>query len=113
MKPLTNRLASIASIIFFPLFFFWRKARKNVVALILFLTVLLASCFQHFYRTGTQNKVDAATIQKLMSKNKIFIIHFKNRLGELQNLTVSNDKLEADIVNVSPEHLKYVNPETR
>ena len=112
MKPLTNRLAGIASIIFFPLFFFWRKARKNVVATILFLSVLLASCFQHYFVTDTRSKVDAATIQDLMSINKVFIIHFKNRLGELQNLTVSNDNLQADVVNVSPEHLKYVNPET-
>jgi hypothetical protein len=113
MKPLTNRLAGIASIIFFPLFFFLRKAGKNMVALILFLTVLLASCFQHYFVTDTRSKVDAATIQDLMSINKVFIIHFKNSLGELQNLTVSNDNLQADVVNVSPEHLKYVNPETR
>jgi hypothetical protein len=110
MKPLSNRLAGIASIIFFPLFFFWRKARKNFVAVLLLLSVILASCFQHFYRTGTQNKVDAATIQKLMSKNKIFIIHFKDQLGELQNLTISNDKLEADLIDLPPEHLKYTNP---
>ncbi len=112
MKPLINQLSGKAIFIFFPMLFFWRKAKKTVIIVTVLCTFTLASCFQYYFRSGTQSRIDAATIQRLMSLNKIFIIDFKNRDGELQNLSISNDKLEADIVKVSPEHSKYLYPDS-
>src|SRR5436190_2251671 len=112
MNPFNNQLARIAIFMFFPLVFFWKKANKIVMVILLLCTLLLSSCFQHYFRSSTQARVDVATIRRLMSIEKIFIIHFKKGVGELQNLTISNDKLEADIINVSPEHLKHINLDT-
>ncbi len=112
MKPLINRLSGIALFVLFPILFFIRKKRIGKIFIFFIAATILTGCFQHYFRTHTQTNADAATIQKFMSLNKYFIVHLKNRIGGLENLTVSGDKLEADIVHLPPEHLKYINPQT-
>src|SRR5438874_8389343 len=112
MKPLISHLSGIAIFIFFPVLLFWRKGKKIVIVISILCSLTLASCFQHYFRSGTQTKVDASTVQMMMSLNKIFIIHFKNQLVQLKNITVTKDKLEADMTKVQPEHLLYTHPST-
>src|SRR5256885_16327681 len=82
------------------------------IMIFLCLTSLFAGCFQQYFRANTRTKVDEATIQRLMSRmDKYFIIHFKNRIAGLENLTVSNNKLEGNLVSLPPEHSKYVHPQ--
>jgi hypothetical protein len=112
MKPIIMRLYGTALFIFFPILFFLRKKIKGRIIIILMTVVILSGCFQHYFRTHTQTKADEATIQQLMSINKYFIIHLKNRVAGVENLTVSNDKIEANLISLPPEHLKYLDPET-
>ncbi len=111
MKHIINRLSGIALFVFFPILFFTRKKTTGKIIIFFIAITILSGCFQHYFRTHTQTNTDAATIQKLMAINKYFIIHLKGRVGGLENLTVLNDKLEADIVPLQPEHLKYINPQ--
>src|ERR1051326_7756750 len=112
MKPIIQRLHRPALFIFFPILLFLRKKIKGRIIIILMTGIILSGCFQHYFRTHTQTKADEAGIQQLMSINKYFIIHLKNRVAGVEHLTVSNDKIEADLVSLPPEHLKYLDPQT-
>ena len=112
MKPIINRLSDIALFVFFPLLFLIRRKMTGKIIGFFITITILSGCFQHYFRTHTQTKVDEATIQQLMSINKYFVIHLKNRIAGLENITVSNDRLEANLAFLPPEHLKYLNPQT-
>ena len=109
MKPITNRLANIAGPLLFPLYFIWRKAKKKTI-LFLLITIVLTSCFQHYFRTNTQKSVDAATIQKLLTEGKYFVVHFNNSVMAMQNIIIADDKLNADLIDLPKERLKYTEP---
>ena len=112
MKPIINRLSGISVFIFFPILFLIRKKVIRTTLIFFIGVAILTGCFQHYFRTHTQNTADAATIKKLMNLNKYFIIHFNNRIGGLEKLTVSNDKLEGDLVPLPVEHSAYTDPNT-
>ena len=111
MKPITNRLATIAGHAFFPMYLIWKKKNRKILFLLV-TAVILAGCFQHYFKTNTQNNVDAATVQKLLVADKYFIVHFGNTVKELLNVSVTSEKLEADIDVLLPEHAEYLNPNT-
>jgi len=67
----------------------------------------LPGCFQHYFSTQTQTHVDRATIERLKTADKYFILHGKDQITGLENLTFSNDTLEANIVVLPPEHSRY------
>lgn len=110
MKPSTNYFSRLTLFILFPILFLLRKEMTGKVVLLFIAIIVLSGCFQHYYRTKTQNSLDAATVQRLMSANKYLIIHSKNRVAGLLNATVSDNKLEADVVALPKEHSKYLNP---
>lgn len=112
MKPVTSHLANIAIPVFSPLYLIWKKTKKGTVVVLLITVAVLTSCFQHYYRTHTQTSADAATIQRLQNANKYFILHLKNTVLGLTNVSVSGDKLEADIAALPADHSKYINPDT-
>ena len=113
MRPL-KQAAHISPFFFLPLLWLVRKKRTAPIVIALSLTLLLAGCFQQYFRTNTQTKVDEATIQRLMSRmDKYFILHFKNRIAGLENLTISNDKLEGNLVSLPLEHSKYIHPQMK
>jgi hypothetical protein len=113
MKPVTSRLASIATPVFFPLFFIWKKTKRGTIVVLLITVALLTSCYQHYYKTHTQTSTDEATLKRLQNSNKYFIIHFNdNKVFGLNNLSVTGDKMEGDLVALPPEHNKYLHPET-
>ena len=109
MKPGTNRFSQLS--FFLPVLYLSCKKTPGKVILFLIATTLLSGCFQHYFRTNTQNNIDAATIQKLMSTDKYIIVHSKNRVVGLTNATLVDNKLEADIVPLPLEHSEYLNPQ--
>jgi hypothetical protein len=114
MKPLTNRLAHSALAVLFPLYFVWKKRKTTTIFILLILMVAFTSCFQHYYRTHTKTSVDENTLQRLKNSQKYFILHFSNnRTLGLNNISVNNDKLEADLAELPQEHQNYLNPNTQ
>lgn len=74
-------------------------------------SIVLASCFQHYFRTNTKTSVDEATLKLLQNSNKYFVIHFvDNKVSGLKNVFVSGDKLSGNPVELPEEHFKYINP---
>jgi len=112
MSSITSRLSGSATLFFFPVYFIWRKRKKTGIILLLLFVLAINSCFQTYFKTNTQSKVDTDLLQKLQSQPKIFILHFKDSIAELKNMTVKNDTIEADITQLSKEYLKYLDPKS-
>ncbi len=111
MKPLTNRLSFVASLIFFPVLILWRKAGKHRPLAVLIALVLFTSCFQHYYRTHTQGSADETTLKMFQNSNKYFIIHFdSNRVLGIENVLVSDSRIEGKLVELTYEHSRYLHP---
>jgi hypothetical protein len=109
MKPITSRLAHVASSIFFPFYLLRKKTRVVIVMLII--AAVFTSCYQHFYRTHTTTPADNDALKRLQNSNKFFILHFNNnKVFALNQVTVNNNKMEADLAALPPEHSKYLNP---
>jgi len=101
----------IATFIFFPLAFIFLRTRKKVVYAITFLLVItLSSCYLNFFRTGTRPSMDAATMSRLNSENKYFIVHFANSTNGLENVYLSGDSVYGKIVPLPVQHSKYLYP---
>lgn len=97
MKPTTNPLPQ-------------KKINALPAFILLFFTLILSSCFQHYFRTGSTKNVDTITLQKLQNANKYFILHLKNTVLGLTNIKVSENKLEADLTGLPEGHGKYLEP---
>jgi hypothetical protein len=112
MKPIINRLAGIAGYVFFAPYYIWRRGKARPAVVLIITVLLLSSCFQHYFRTGTAKGIDAATIQQLQNAGKYFILHSGNTATGLVNVKVSGEMLEGDIAQLPEEHRKYLNPKT-
>ncbi|MEP6673862.1 MAG: hypothetical protein ABJA78_01860 [Ferruginibacter sp.] len=112
MSSITSRLSGSAGMLLFPLYFMYRKRKKAFLLLIVAFALTVSSCYQHYFKTHTQQKADTDMLQKLQSANKYFIVHFKTGVAGLTNLSIKNNTIEADIVTLGEDHLKYLNPET-
>jgi hypothetical protein len=85
-----------------------RHFNAAIRVILLFIGIsALPGCFQHYFSSQTQTHVDGATIEKLKSADKYFILHGQHQITGLKNIAVSNDTLEANIVTLPPEHSKY------
>src|SRR6266542_4347736 len=109
MRPLTH-LRYITPFLFLPILWLLRKKRTGQIIFLLLLFTL-AGCFQYYYKTNTRNRIEAATIQQLQAANKYFIIHFRDSVVALNNIMVNNEKIEGSMVQLLPEHKKYLNPD--
>ena len=77
----------------------------------LFLAALiLTGCFQHYYKTNSNNTVDRALIEKLKVANKYFIIHYGDKIKGAVQVKTTNDVLEANLVPLPQEHSYYTHP---
>lgn len=65
------------------------------VAIWLFV-ISLSSCYQHYYRTNTQQSTDADILKRLQTSDKYFIIHFPDRNSALRNITINQNNIEGD-----------------
>lgn len=88
------------------------KVKWAALFFMLMLSFSLLSCYQHYFRTHTQNKADADMLERLRSSNKIFLVHYQNGIVALQNVSIKNNTLTADTSLLDQLHLKYANPET-
>src|SRR5512143_2706610 len=100
MKPLKH-LSHIAPFAFFPILWVIRKKRKGILVLLV-LSVVLAGCFQYYYKTNTRNKISALEIQQLQAANKYFIVHFRDTAVALSNVTLIDEKIEGNMVQLLP-----------
>ncbi|MBL7745076.1 MAG: hypothetical protein JNN00_16500 [Chitinophagaceae bacterium] len=111
MKPVTNRLAHISPSILFPFHLLWKRSKKITIVVVLVTAFVLASCFQHYYRTNTTNSVDTATLKRLQNSSKYFILHYNDKKAfGLTNVTISGDNIEGDLAELPEERKKYLNP---
>jgi hypothetical protein len=110
MRPLKH-LARISPFFFLPILYLVRKKQTGKSIVFLFLTFTLTGCFQYFYKTNTRNTIDTFAIQQLQAANKYFIVHFRDSAIALNNIMVSNEKIEGSMVQLLPEHKKYLNPD--
>jgi hypothetical protein len=88
--------------------------RKNInaVALIV-IAFVFTGCFQHYFRTNTQATADPIMLDSLRNSNKYFIVHYSDSsvIG-LNNVSVSNERIEGNRVALPLEHGQYLNPVT-
>jgi hypothetical protein len=78
----------------------------------LFIIIIsLSGCFRSFYQTNTRSSIDTATLSRLISEEKYFIIHFSNCTKALSNAYVKNDSLYGRITTVPREHTSYLSPD--
>ena len=110
MKPIINRLSGSTLFIFFPVLFFIRKKMTGKIIVFFIALTILPGCFQHYFRTATSKTIDAATIKKLQNASKYFVLHAGINVMALNNVSISNDKIEGDIAELSDSHSKYINP---
>jgi len=103
------RLSGVASSV---LFYFLRsiRNRKRVMYLFMVFTVSLSGCFRTFYNPNTKSSIDTATLSKLITEEKYFVIHFNNSIGGLEKAYLKNDSLFGRIVSLPPEHKDYLHP---
>ena len=112
MKPIISTLSQHKSMILFPLLFLWKRKRAKIFLLLGLFTIILTGCFNHFFRTGTVKGIDAATIRRLQSEDKYFILHAGNTTLSMKKLKVEKDHVEADLDTLPDYHAKYLNPKT-
>ena len=97
-----------ATIFFMPMLFIVRRKRGLVIIFLLF---ALTGCFQYYYKTNTRNTINAFEVQQLQAANKYFIIHFRDSVVALGNVSVNDNKIEGNMVQLLPAHSKYLDPD--
>jgi hypothetical protein len=75
----------------------------------IFLVLTQCSCFKHFYQTNTTHTVDAASLEKLDSAGKSFIVHTPTFAFTLKNVKVNSEMIsgEMDFSNMKYKDLLY------
>lgn len=111
MKSITGHLAGSATLLMFPLLFLWQKKRKYLLLLV-FPAIVISSCYQHYFRTKTQQTLNQDLLQNLQSMNKYFIIHFKDGAYALNNMSVQNNIINAEKTSIPDKHGLFMNPDT-
>lgn len=86
---------------------------RSRIALFFFLLFALSGCFQYFYKTHTRHSLSMENMQRLQEANKYFIIHFPDSAVAIANIKADKEKIEGDLVEISPEHKKYLNPDKK
>lgn len=100
----STSLASIA------LYSIYKKCRQGIYVAVLLIACTITSCYQHFYRTNTKPSTDTDILQRLQSSRKYFIIHFPDRNSGLENVTINQNNLEGNEVNLPAWHNTELKP---
>lgn len=82
---------------------------KNMLLLV-FICHAFTGCFRHYFKVDSKEVIDAASIEQLKAANKYFILHFEDRVMGTQQLSLVNDRLEAELVALPKEHAHHVRP---
>ncbi len=111
MKPIISRLSHHSILFFFPLLLILRWKPKFRVLFLFLSMIILAGCFEKYYTEGTTDKIDTATIEKLKTSNKYFIIHFQDTAFHLSDITIdSNNMLLGKMGKLPIAHSTQLNP---
>lgn len=110
MKPITNRLAPIVGYLFFAPWHIGRMLKRNSMLVLIGSCLLLSSCFQYYYRTGTSRSVDVTRLQRLQNANKYFILHSGDNVYELNHVVITSNTIEGDLATLPIEHHNHINP---
>ncbi|QEC69153.1 hypothetical protein FRZ67_18215 [Panacibacter ginsenosidivorans] len=111
MKPIISRLSQHSTLFFFPLLLLLRWKWRNYIFIVLGI-IILAGCFRKFYNTGTTTNVDSNMIERLKAENKYFIIHYRDTILQLDNISIGNNVLTGKSGQLSTEHTSQLNPES-
>jgi hypothetical protein len=110
MKPLINQLSDIAAIVLLPFIVIRKKKNRIMIGVLFIITIVLAGCYQKYFRAVASEKIDAETIHKWQSLQKYFIVHFNNGVMAMDNVKIINENLEADLSPLPAERKHYVDP---
>jgi hypothetical protein len=83
------------------------------IAPFIFIPLIFTGCFRYFYKTHTRDFLTVDMMQRMQEANKYFIIHFPDSAVALANIKADKEKVEGDLVEISPEHKKYLNPDKK
>lgn len=99
MKPTNQCPTSLA----------WQKIRNTVALLVVVL--VFTGCFRHYFKTNTQTTADPTILDSFQKSKKYFIVHFSDgNIFGLDNVSITNDKIEGNLVILPDEHNKYLHP---
>lgn len=112
MKPIINTLNEHRIMIVFPILFLLKKKIGRMLLIFSLISIVLTGCFNHFFRSGTLKGVDAATIRRLQSEDKYFILHAANKTMAMNDVKIKDDKIEANLDTLPDYHAKYLHPKT-
>ncbi len=108
MKRFATSPGSVLIFIFFPYLFLAVKGRrKHAIIYMSAMLLFFSGCYLKFYNTNSTNTIDKQTIDELKNENKYFIVHLKDTVNGLKNLSVNNNVIEADVDTLPPEHYNF------
>jgi len=87
-----------------------RKFQMLFCMLLMLALFNLSSCFLHYYKTNTTHQIDAETIQRLQSEEKVFILHSGKDIYLLTDVKVIDSTIEGNLSTLPAQYAKYVNP---
>jgi hypothetical protein len=86
-----------------------RRILNYVLGILLVFTQ--SSCFKHFYQTNTMHTVDAASLEKLDSAGKSFIVHTPTVAFALKNVKVNSEMISGERDFSIIKHNDLLNPQ--
>lgn len=111
MKSSCIKSSAVALLTLLPFIIITKRKKRMIYLFLLFISVSLTGCFRNFYQTNTKSSIDTATLSRLVSEKKYFVIHFANSTNALENAYVKNDSLYGRITALPPQHTGYLNPD--
>ena len=112
MKRFSISNGSLLAFLILPfLFLFVKRKWKFAVVYVMVISFLSTGCFQYFYNTNTKTSINDSTFALLKNSNKYYIVHLKTGDYALQNISIKDSLLSADLGQVTMDHLDWLNPE--
>ena len=110
MKQIYKRSVFAKRIVSFNEKYKGRKFQMLFCMLLILALINLSSCFLHYYKTNTTQQIDAETIQRLQSEEKVFILHSGKDIFLLTDVKVIDSAIEGNLSTLPSQYAEYVNP---
>ncbi len=105
--PFTSDLIAL---LFAPVIFLLiKKKRMKGIIIISVSLVAFSGCFKNYFKINSNMISDSTSIATLRNSDKFVILHTKNSVYALKNISVNGNALEADLQAVPPEREKFIN----
>lgn len=105
-----SRFSISPTLLAFPIFYLYKKSRTAFTASLLLLMATMSGCFINLYKTNRVNSADSAMIENLQNRQKVFIIHYKEGVSGIENMSVNNNMIAGTIVTPDNAHLQHLKP---